>query len=165
MELADRVVVMNAGRIEQIGPPGDLYLEPQTLQVAEFIGSMNRFDSQVVNGRADWHGHAIAIAIAIAQADGPITLLCRPEDLRAAPDGAFATTSRVIDLGAFLKVSLITDAGEQLTWLCPRAEAPAVGTRLALTPAHLHLFRGILRIGTALPGTQSLRMPKVTAWR
>ena len=160
MELADRIVVMNAGRIEQIGPPGNLYLEPQTLQVAQFIGNMNRFDAAVVNGRADWYGHSIAIA----GADGPITLLCRPEDLRAAPDGAFGTASRVIDLGALLKVSLITDTGDQLTWLCPRADAPAVGARLALTPARLHLFRGGHRIGTVLPGPQLLRMPKETAW-
>jgi multiple sugar transport system ATP-binding protein len=52
MTLADRVVVMNAGRIEQIGPPNELYHNPKTRFVAGFIGSpaMNFLPARVVNG-------------------------------------------------------------------------------------------------------------------
>jgi len=52
MTLADRVVVMNAGRIEQIGPPNEVYHSPKTRFVAGFIGSpaMNFVPGRVVNG-------------------------------------------------------------------------------------------------------------------
>jgi multiple sugar transport system ATP-binding protein len=52
MTLADRVVVMNFGRIEQIGPPNELYHHPKTRFVAGFIGSpaMNFMPARVVNG-------------------------------------------------------------------------------------------------------------------
>jgi multiple sugar transport system ATP-binding protein len=52
MTLADRVVVMNAGRIEQIGPPNEVYHNPKTRFVAGFIGSpaMNFVPARVVNG-------------------------------------------------------------------------------------------------------------------
>jgi sulfate ABC transporter ATP-binding protein len=52
LELADRVVVMNQGRIEQIGPPNELYHNPKTRFVAGFIGSpaMNFLPARVVNG-------------------------------------------------------------------------------------------------------------------
>src|SRR5580658_3145364 len=52
MTLADRVVVMNAGRIEQIGPPNEVYHNPKTRFVAGFIGSpaMNFLPARVVNG-------------------------------------------------------------------------------------------------------------------
>jgi multiple sugar transport system ATP-binding protein len=54
MTLADRVVVMNFGRIEQVGPPQELYHNPATRFVAGFIGSpaMNFFPVKVVNGNA-----------------------------------------------------------------------------------------------------------------
>ncbi|HZV91850.1 MAG TPA: ATP-binding cassette domain-containing protein, partial [Caldimonas sp.] len=57
MTLADRVMVMNAGRVEQIGPPMTIYSRPESLFVAGFIGSpsMNR-----VKGRVDSTGGAIA---------------------------------------------------------------------------------------------------------
>ncbi|WP_119417957.1 ABC transporter ATP-binding protein [Desertibaculum subflavum] len=46
--MADRVVVMNKGRVEQIGPPEEIYTRPQTHFVAEFVGSNNIFDGRVV---------------------------------------------------------------------------------------------------------------------
>ena len=45
--MADRIVVMNRGRIEQIGSPADLYTHPQSHFVAEFVGNNNLFDGQV----------------------------------------------------------------------------------------------------------------------
>lgn len=46
--MADRVVVMNRGRIEQVGTPADIYSRPQTHFVAEFVGNNNLFDGEVV---------------------------------------------------------------------------------------------------------------------
>jgi putative spermidine/putrescine transport system ATP-binding protein len=49
--MSDRIAVMNAGRIEQIGDPSDIYERPATRFVAEFIGRMNLFSGQVTAGR------------------------------------------------------------------------------------------------------------------
>src|SRR5213080_3933973 len=66
MTLADRLVVMNAGSVDQVGPPLDLYERPATAFVAGFIGSpaMN-----LVAGRLD--GHGVTIGDAMLPLDAP----------------------------------------------------------------------------------------------
>ncbi len=49
--MSNRIAVMNAGRIEQIGDPSDIYERPATRFVAEFIGRMNLFSGQVTPAR------------------------------------------------------------------------------------------------------------------
>ena len=58
LELADRVVVMNRGRIEQVGKPDAIYQDPATPFVCEFIGKANRIDLEQTEhgfGAAEWH--------------------------------------------------------------------------------------------------------------
>ena len=55
-ELADEVVVMNHGRIEQRGTPDDVFEHPATPFVMDFLGNVNVFHGRVENGRAFWHG-------------------------------------------------------------------------------------------------------------
>jgi spermidine/putrescine transport system ATP-binding protein len=62
--MADKVVVMNRGRIEQIGSPSDIYNAPATHFVAEFVGNNNLFDGEVVETIADPNGHTIQIRCA-----------------------------------------------------------------------------------------------------
>src|SRR5438094_992827 len=83
MTLADRLVVMNAGNVDQIGPPLDLYERPATVFVAGFIGSpaMN-----LVAGQFDLRGVAIgdliiAPGLRIGEAGRPVTVGLRPEHL------------------------------------------------------------------------------------
>lgn len=154
MELADRIVVMNAGQIEQIGPPADLYLDPQTLIVARFIGQMNEATVPLRNGRADWMGQQVALV----ESDGDVTLLCRPEDLRADAAGITGRVSRIIDLGPMLRISMATEEGATLTWLCNRNEAPALGAPLTLRPSRLLAYKHGIR--TATEATM-LRTPKL----
>ena len=78
MTLADRIVVMNAGRIEQVGTPMELYRKPQNLFVAGFIGAPKM---NFVGG-------------AVAEAHGAATIGIRPEHLRIA-DGADAWSGTV----------------------------------------------------------------------
>ena len=68
LAVSDRVAVMRAGKIEQIGPPEELYGAPATRFVAEFIGTMNRIESTVAApGTVDVGGVRLAVdAAAIA---------------------------------------------------------------------------------------------------
>jgi ABC-type sugar transport system ATPase subunit len=103
MTLADRIVVMNQGRIEQVGKPLDLYYEPANLFVAGFIGSpaMNFFPATVdrVEG-----GTAYATGASIAPVSLPagglkpgdaLTVGVRPEHLTVGGAGAFSATGVV----------------------------------------------------------------------
>ena len=145
MELADRIVVMQGGRVEQVGPPGVLYQNPSTLGVAQFIGAMNTCTTTLRQGAADWYGLDLRLPLP----DGEVALLCRPEDVYPDAKGAAARVTRVIDLGPVTKVTLMTEAGDLLTWTCPRDQAPDLGRLLTLLPRRLHAFRNGALIGLA----------------
>jgi putative spermidine/putrescine transport system ATP-binding protein len=147
MELADRIAVMDEGRIEQIGAPDALYLEPRTLTVARFIGSMNEGEALVEKGRTNWYGAELATRCP----DGPAVILCRPEDLDVSVAGIETTVTRIVDLGPVLRLNLVTNGGAGLVWLCPRTFAPTAGARVGLVPRQLHVYRDGQRIGTAQP--------------
>jgi ABC-type sugar transport system ATPase subunit len=105
MTLADRIVVMNQGRIEQVGKPLDLYYAPANLFVAGFIGSpaMNFFPAtvgRVENGTAEVKGASMApmrLPAGALRAGEDLTIGVRPEHLTARGAGAFAA-SGVVEL-------------------------------------------------------------------
>ena len=82
MTLADRIVVMNKGQIEQQGTPEEIYLRPQTVFVAGFIGSppMNLLSGTLTEGR--FRNEAGSVKVDVATPDGPVVLGQRPEDMR-----------------------------------------------------------------------------------
>ena len=87
MTLADRIVILNQARIQQVGDPATIYAEPANTFVASFIGSppMNLIEGTIEGGV---FRHDAGFIDGIAQPDGPAILGQRPEDLRAcAPDG------------------------------------------------------------------------------
>lgn len=143
MELADRIVVMQSGRVEQVGPPSSLYCNPQTLGVAQFIGTMNICTTALTGGTAPWHGQTLRTPLP----DGEAALLCRPEDLHPHPQGAAARVTRVIDLGPLTRVHLLTPQGDLITWTCLREAAPTPGADIHLLPRRLHVFRNGALLG------------------
>jgi spermidine/putrescine transport system ATP-binding protein len=75
MAIADRIVVMNAGRIEDVGPPQQIYLRPRTLFAAGFMGEINRIPAQK-------QGNQISTPLGILPmkaSEGPKMLCLRPE--------------------------------------------------------------------------------------
>ena len=60
LELADRVVVMSQGRVEQIGTPAEVYDAPATAFVFDFLGNVNRFPCQIEDGVAKFGGMALS---------------------------------------------------------------------------------------------------------
>ncbi|MCT8329730.1 putative 2-aminoethylphosphonate ABC transporter ATP-binding protein [Albidovulum sediminis] len=81
LSMADRIVVMNHGVIEQIGTPTEIYRHPATLFVADFIGETNRVATTYSAGAVTL-GEAVLQTRAAGFADGaPVTLAVRPEDV------------------------------------------------------------------------------------
>ena len=81
LELADRVAVMNEGRIEQIGTPSAIYENPATPFVNEFIGNANRLECQVSTGRVLVGSSIIHPTAGSGLVDGPALAYVRPHDL------------------------------------------------------------------------------------
>jgi inositol-phosphate transport system ATP-binding protein len=96
--MADRIVVMNAGRIEQEGTAEDLYERPETLFVASFIGSppINLFDGHAEGGAIKIHQGTMALA---APVNGALVLGIRPESLRVNGTGMPARIVAVEPMG------------------------------------------------------------------
>jgi len=90
LSISDRVAVMSKGRIEQIGTPAEIYGEPRTPFVAEFIGTMNRLPSTVVGDGWVEHGSVrLRVDAARGRRRGErVLLLVRPETVELAPADA-----------------------------------------------------------------------------
>ncbi len=144
MTMADRIVVLDAGRIVQAGAPLELYEKPANRFVASFIGSpaINLFDGTVEpDGTLRLAGGGTLPSVAGAR-PGPVTVGIRPEDLAPHPTGAIAGPVRLVErLGAETYV-LFGTPEEQRTWRIPGAHPIAAGetVRLAAPAAKLHLF-------------------------
>jgi ABC-type Fe3+/spermidine/putrescine transport system ATPase subunit len=77
--LADRLVVMNAGRVEQVGRPHEVYRKPASLFAARFVGDANVLDGTRTNGRVKLD---VGACLAFDGADGRASFVLRPEDIR-----------------------------------------------------------------------------------
>ncbi|WP_123770073.1 sulfate/molybdate ABC transporter ATP-binding protein [Vulcaniibacterium tengchongense] len=85
LELADRVVVLRDGRIEQVGPPQEIYGAPVSAYVFDFIGRANAFEGRVERGRLLLGERALPLPHALP--DGPAQLYARPHDAALAEPG------------------------------------------------------------------------------
>ena len=81
LSVADRIVVMDHGVIEQVGAPLEIYREPATRFVADFVGKMNVIDTHVVGGQL----HLGEFRLPSQRPDGPVKAYLRPEDVLARP--------------------------------------------------------------------------------
>ena len=89
LAMADRIVVMNHGVIEQVGTPTEVYREPASLFVADFIGETNQFPAKVLaDGRVSLTGTELACAPHDCAAGTPVTAVIRPVDVIPYGDGA-----------------------------------------------------------------------------
>lgn len=82
IEIADRIVVLNRGRVEQIGKPEEIYDRPQTRFVASFIGHANVIEAAVKSGKVLAGDNSLELPISVAQYEsGEAVVLVRPEDV------------------------------------------------------------------------------------
>ena len=137
MALADRLVVMNQGQIDQVGPPDDLYARPATRFVADFLGSNNVLDVTVRAGEAFWGDINLG---KVSATDGPQTLALRPEHLHFGDGPVAGRVTFTRTVGATTETE-IDVAGQRLrqTQITDLAQRPHVGERVHLNfrPEHL----------------------------
>lgn len=133
LEVADQIVVMNKGNIEQIGSPREVYEKPATPFVFDFLGQANRFEGQNSNGLIQLGEDRIQLASAQQGPQGEIIAFARPDELtiHAQPqDNAIQAT--------FLREVWI--AGKVLAELNDR-QGNLIEISLTPEEARLHQFR------------------------
>jgi multiple sugar transport system ATP-binding protein len=148
MTMADRIVVMHDGLVEQIGAPLELYDRPQNLFVAGFIGSpaMNLLKGTVrASGAVEFEGPgrtSLPLAAAPVGSDGRHAVYgVRPEHLVLAADGAEAVVQVVEPTGPEIQI-VANLAGEEITAVFRERQQfkPGDTIRLRPDPRFVHLF-------------------------
>ncbi|HXD43786.1 MAG TPA: sn-glycerol-3-phosphate ABC transporter ATP-binding protein UgpC [Pseudolabrys sp.] len=145
MTMADKIVVMNGGRVEQIGAPLDLYDRPNNLFVAGFIGSpaMNFLKGAIRSTGFEGPGGArLPLSAAPGGSDGrPAVYGVRPEHFTIADDGAEATVHVVEPTGSETQVVAHIGGAEVVAAFRERhAFKPGDKIRLKPDPRLVHLF-------------------------
>ncbi|MGI8475376.1 MAG: ABC transporter ATP-binding protein [Thermomicrobiales bacterium] len=147
MAIADRVAVMNKGRIEQIAQPPELYDAPATRFSAGFVGNRNALELTAANGKVRFG--AVSAVPSPAGADGKVICFFRPEDVSVSSNGGGhpAVVENKMFLGSLSRLHLVCDldgAPARLYADLPSKEALTleVGAPVSISvrPEHVRLF-------------------------
>jgi len=143
MTLATRIVVMQGGRIQQIGTPAEVYETPANRFVAGFLGSpsMNFIDGSIdAAGRFSAGGVTLQLAGAVAA--GAVTLAARPEHLRIDEQGALQASVTLVEPMGNHQVVWLDCAGQALSAIVHDARPLAAGqsVRFAIDAQRVSLF-------------------------
>jgi len=152
MAVSDRIIVMNAGRIEQQGLPRDLYERPATPFLARFMGDSNQvrgFVRHITPDRAAVRLGAADIEVDASATDGEALIAVRPEAVtveeQAGLPGTLAgTIAKSSYLGTHMEYTIETAAGA-LFAVCPRVDRPLAQGRevsLVLAPRGVIVLAG-----------------------
>jgi sulfate transport system ATP-binding protein len=123
LEVADRIVVMNKGKIEQMGTPEEVFHNPKTEFVMDFLGNVNCFHGRLHDGKAVF-GSLVLDGPRFGGDGASARMLVRPQDLvlRARPNGrptVKAQVTRIRSVGPVVKVEMLSETGQTC-----RAEVP-----------------------------------------
>ncbi|QDY70663.1 ABC transporter ATP-binding protein [Qingshengfaniella alkalisoli] len=145
MTMADRIVIMKDGHIQQIGTPAEVYHAPNNIFVAQFIGapSMNLLSGRQEQGQVTLFNGA-SVPCTGEPASGAVTVGVRPEDLQPGSDGELQLEGIITvtePLGAESLLYVDVD-GHEVIASGPGRHAPEAGARIQLSARseNLHLF-------------------------
>jgi spermidine/putrescine transport system ATP-binding protein len=163
LTMSDRIAVMNAGRIAQIGTPQEVYESPADAYVADFLGAANLLEIEI-SERARDGASALALGDTRLSTSNEVPAapgakaqaVIRPERVRveahgsAGPNRVPALVERLVYLGAATQVILRLATGESLQAVVPNEDAAAWSQG---TPVHAYLPADALRVlaGDAVP--------------
>ena len=161
--MADRIVVMNHGVIEQVGPPTEIYMRPRSPFVARFVGQMNFLE--VVAGPRSGSVRMGAVDLTLSAGRGPesaiagpgtpLTLAIRPEEIvvgpaaQGMPNRLTTRIQSIQFLGSFTRLVLVLPGDAKHPIECDVAAtafaelgaAEGAELALALRPESLRVFR------------------------
>ena len=131
---------MRDGAIEQISSPSDIYEQPATAFVSEFVGETNRLSVNVTGGRISLDGQSAGLRQDMP--DGPAELHFRPGPIQRAEDGFEVRVSHASRRGGAWRVDGSTSAGQRMIVEIPATDIPepTTGSTLRLRPSALLLF-------------------------
>jgi putative spermidine/putrescine transport system ATP-binding protein len=148
LSLADRLVVLRDGRVEQVGPPEELYTEPANRYVAGFMGYRNLLELNIVGvagERLQLEGHGLALTgidrdDVAGQSAGVVAI--RPEDfVVGAGEGGVDVTVEVVEYqGRELAVQVRTADGTSLHLRTTERLAPGDQVAIAVPPERVLVF-------------------------
>ncbi|MFG1275493.1 sulfate transport system ATP-binding protein [Xanthobacter sp. SG618] len=145
LELADRVVVMGHGKIEQVGSPGEVYDNPATAFVHDFIGETIALPGEVKGGALYLGGRPLGLDPQ-GVADGPARILARPHDVDLADPSSTAISGKVLSVRTFgptrrADVELNGSSGPVVVEAAvPHGQDLAPGTQVGLKPRRYKVF-------------------------
>jgi len=152
LELSQRIVVMDQGKVVQVGTPGEIYDQPKTPFVASFVGTANVLRGRVEGEKATLG--SLSVSVPRGARDGAeVQAIVRPHQVRVALDegglGAaqgrsIGTITRVVGMGAHVKLQLELPSHDPVTVQLTRREAEAmslaVGDKVVVDLAEAKVF-------------------------
>jgi sulfate transport system ATP-binding protein len=142
LDLADRVAVMSAGRIEQVDTPDAVYNRPATAFVADFIGNATRFDCRLAGGGVEIAGVRLPNS-APAAADGAGVAFVRPHEFTVAATGApglAATVRRIAHTAAQPGLECVLADGRVIDVTGKAPDGVTTGGAVTLIPATVRAY-------------------------
>ncbi len=144
LELADRVVVLDRGVIEQVGTPEEVYMTPRSGFVSGFVGDCNSLPIDVRAQRAHFDGLVLNVPVE-RTFDGPARLDFRPHDVELSSDGAGLPlqVSGVYRRGGSWRVEGTVNGSERIVEIDVDADKapPQIGSHLAFQIIRARVFR------------------------
>ncbi len=143
LDLADRVVVLKAGVVEQIGAPHDIHTRPRTAFVFDFLGSANKLQATVSNGLAQFDGFTAPVVG--TSVDGDQVARFRPYEAQLSKEGPGipVTVSAVLPAGSTLRLELKGPAGDLFETQHAHggpADSFGLGDTLRLKPEKVYVY-------------------------
>ena len=129
LTMADIVIVMDRGRVQQVGAPMEVYRDPANAFVAGFIGTSNLLPCRLLDpATVEISGQRLTLTPGdrVKAPPGPAVLSVRPEDVRLAREGLPARVTFIRDLGESVQI-VLDHAGQEVIALFSPRERPQVG--------------------------------------
>ena len=149
LELADRVVVMNEGRIEQVGTPDEVFHRPRTEFVMNFLGQVNSFHGRLEDGRVHFASLAVEAPEHAGASPQAVRVFIRPHELEIDTERNHhpqitAVVGHIHSAGVNVRVELTTTANEPLAAEMSQDQfrklGISTGDKVYVTPRSVKVF-------------------------
>ena len=156
MQVCDRLVVLREGRVEQEGPPADVYRYPASIYVAEFVGVANRLKGRIVENGGGARvtvetdlGEVISTEKLSTATDGDVAVLIRPHHLTIsqgrASEGPNRWTGRIavrMFRGSWMQYLVSVGAVTLAVWSSDHSLEEGTEVQVAVSPSDVFVRRG-----------------------